>query len=103
MANGTGQEDLVQVGKTLARSRAFTLIELLVVIAIIAVLASLLLGTLSSAKASARNIVCKSNLRQIGVAFRLYLDDRNVYPDGSTTHSQAEQMANPVLLLLDWP
>jgi len=57
------------------RASAFTLIELLAVIAIIAVLAGLLLPSLARAKAKARQTGCFSNLRQVALAARLYLDD----------------------------
>ncbi len=57
------------------KSRAFTLIELLVVIAIIAVLAAILFPVFAQARGSARQIQCASNMRQIGMALRMYATD----------------------------
>jgi prepilin-type N-terminal cleavage/methylation domain-containing protein/prepilin-type processing-associated H-X9-DG protein len=57
------------------RKKAFTLIELLVVIAIIALLLSILMPSLQRAKEQAKDVVCKSNLKQWAVVCRLYTNE----------------------------
>lgn len=60
---------------------AFTLVELLVVVAIIGILAALMLPALSKSSERARVTVCRSNLSQLGVALRMYLDEHgNRFP-----------------------
>lgn len=69
---------------TYRRTGAFTLIELLVVVAIIAVLISILMPSLASAKRNSQTVACLSNLRQLGMATQVYTSEYdNVLPGWS--------------------
>ena len=57
------------------KKKGFTLIELLVVIAIIVILAAILLPALEKAREKARQASCMNNLKQIGLAARMYIED----------------------------
>jgi len=64
----------------MSRRRGFTLIELLVVIAIIAILAAMLFPVFARARESARKIQCLSNVKNIAMAFQIYLTDYDRFP-----------------------
>ncbi len=61
------------------RRRGFTLIELLVVIAVIALLLAILMPALRAARKQAQAVMCKSNLRQVGLAANLYAEEYDFY------------------------
>ena len=66
--------------KALSR-RGFTLIELLVVIAIIAILAAILFPVFAQAREKARTTACMNNMKQLGMGFKMYLDNYDeTYP-----------------------
>ena len=79
-----------------SKNSGFTLVEILVVLAIVAVLAGLLFPAFSRARSAARTATCASNLKQIGLAFRLYVEDYKGFhpsPGGSDPNCRwAEQI-----------
>lgn len=66
------------------KNRGFTLIELLVVIAIVGLLASIVMVSLNSARAKARDTKRKADLRQIRLALEMYYDSNGKYPVAGT-------------------
>ena len=83
MQNGVMERNGIVMKRTTGasqNSKGFTLVELLVVVAIIALLVSILLPALGRAKEQVKLTLCTSNVRSIGVAWRMYAGENNAFP-----------------------
>lgn len=80
--------------------KGFTLVELLVVIGIIALLISILLPALNAAREQAKRVACASNLRQMGQALTMYINDWKYYPGHAVNENGTFYAVWPVRLRL---
>ncbi len=80
------------------RKQGFTLIELLVVIAIIAILAAILFPVFAKAREQARKISCLSNMKQLGTAVLMYVQDNDEqFPFGENWHADVPKTAKGIV------
>ena len=73
------------------RVAGFTLVEMLVVITIIGILIAILMPAVQAARESSRNMRCRNNLKQIGLAFQQYHFEYGRLPPGSIRRMDAEE------------
>src|SRR5436190_17311444 len=76
-----------------ARRRGFTLIECLVVAVVLMILAAFLLPVFAQVREKGWQTRCSSNLRQIGMAYQIYLADYGRYPDPTVIWTPGESAA----------
>ena len=80
---GKAKVQTLKSGFPMNRKLAFTLVELLVVIAIVGLLVAMLFPAIQATRAAARNVECKNNLRQIGLATHNYASAQRRFPPGT--------------------
>lgn len=88
----------VRMRATVKARRAFTLVEVLIVIAVLAVLVAILLPVTNNARIQARRTVVLSNLRQIGQAMEVYLQDYDSVSGRHATDLVDAKLVPPALL-----
>ncbi len=82
MSEGRFGASMFEMRVSRVRRAGFTLVELLVVIGIIALLIAILLPSLNKARAQANSLVCSANLKQMGIATQLYVNENRSYLPG---------------------